>query len=146
MISTELVATKEINGKNYSIIKYCPNFALILFLDGASIELEDAQEIIDLKETLYEPGEEMLVLVKSEGMLNVSKEAMLLLSDHDTPNNVIVSTALIVENLGLRMIANFFMSRFKPAFPTKIFRNTHSAINWSKEQLQIHRNINKMLG
>lgn len=146
MISTELVATKEIKGKNYSIIKYCPNFALILFLDGASIELEDAQEIIDLKETLYEPGEEMLVLVKSEGMLNISKEAMLLLSDHNTPNNVIVSTALIVENLGLRMIANFFMSRFKPVFPTKIFRNTHSAINWSKEQLQIYQNTNKMLG
>lgn len=145
MISTELVATKEIKGKNYSIIKYGPNFALILFLDGASIELEDAQEIIDLKETLYEPGEEMLVLVKSDGMLNISKEAMLLLSDHDTPNNVIVSTALIVENLGLRIIANFFMARFKPVFPTKIFRNTHSAVKWSKEQLAIHQNTNKIL-
>lgn len=145
MISTELVATKEINGKNYSIIKYCPNFSLILFLDGASIELEDAQEIVDLKETLYEPGEEMLVLVKSDGMLNISKEAMKLLSDHDTPNNVIVSTALIVENLGLRIIANFFMARFKPVFPTKIFRNTNSAIKWSKDQLSIYQNINKIL-
>ncbi len=37
------------------------------------------------------------------------------------------------------------MARFEPVSPTKIFRNTNSAIKWSNDQLSIYENINKIL-
>ena len=131
-----------IERKNFHLIKYGSYYCMILFLDSATIELEDAEEIVALKETMYTPGEEMSVLVKTKGIFNISKDAMALLSDHDTPNNVVVSSALIVENLGLRMLANFYVTTVKPVYKTKIFRTFSGAMKWSTEQLNLYKSIN----
>lgn len=140
MIINKLEVTKKITRPNFHLIKYGRYYSMILFLDGASIELEDATDIIALKETLYEPEEEMVVFARSEGMFNVSKEAMKLLSNHPTPNNDVISTVLIVENLGLRLVANFYVNTVKPSYPIKIVRTFEKAVQWSSHMLKDHFN------
>jgi hypothetical protein len=146
MYTEKLNISNQIERKGFKLLKLGKNFSMILFLDGASINLEEAQEIISLKETMYEVGEEMVVLVKSEGLMDISKEAMNLLSDHATPDNVIVSSALIVENLGLRLVANFFINAVKPKYPAKVFRTDSKAVDWSQRQLELYKNSITALG
>lgn len=138
MIINKLEISNTIIKPSYHLIKYGNYYSMILFLDGASIELEDAKDIIKLKESLYEPGEEMVVFARSEGMFNVSKDAMNLLSNHPIPNNDVVSTVLIVENLGLRMVANFYVNTVKPTYPIKIVRTFDKAVQWSSPILNDH--------
>lgn len=145
MNTNELSISKQIERNHFKLLKFGKNLSMILFLDGASINIEEAREIISLKETMYEPDEEMVVLVKSEGLMDISKEAMNLLSDHATPENVIVSSALIVENLGLRLVANFFVNTVKPKYATKVFRSLSKAIEWSEKQLDIYRKSQSIL-
>ncbi len=145
MSTNELPISNQIERKHFKLLKYGKNLSMILFRDGASINIEEAKEIISLKETMYEPDEEMVVLVKSEGLMDISKEAMNLLSDHATPENVIVSSALIVENLGLRLVANFFVNTVKPKYATKVFRSLSKAISWSEKQLDLYRKSQSIL-
>lgn len=55
-------------------------------------------------------------------------------ADSFKKNPVISSYAIIADNLGYRMIANFYLKINKPVTPYKIFQNTEDAIQWLYRQ------------
>lgn len=55
-------------------------------------------------------------------------------ADSFKKNPVISSYAVIADNLGYRMIANFYLKINKPVTPYKIFQNTEEAVQWLHKQ------------
>jgi hypothetical protein len=47
-----------------------------------------------------------------------------------------IAKALLIENLGHRLVGNFYMRVIKPAMKTKIFTDREKALEWLREVIK----------
>lgn len=100
-------------------------------LAGKHIDVEDIQNIREANLKLS-GGKQYVVLVSTGGLSTISKEAMQLISAKDYSDKAIAK-ALLIENLGHRLVGNFYLKVIKPAMKTKIFTDREKALEWLRE-------------
>jgi hypothetical protein len=103
-------------------------------LTGHHIDVADIHQIREANLKLS-GGEQYVVLVSTGRLSTISKEAMQLISAKDYSDKAIAK-ALLIENLGHRLVGNFYMRVIKPAMKTKIFTDREKALEWLREVIK----------
>ncbi len=109
-------------------------FTLLIFKDKVDFELEDAIEVDDI--TLdFVDGKPFVTLVDARNISsNMSHEAREYFANDKRIIDIRKAQAIVVNNLHSRLIANFYMTFYKPANPIKIFSDYDKAKKWIWER------------
>jgi hypothetical protein len=101
--------------------------------DYATLEEKDLLEIKRVNKQLSK-GQPYAVLVDSGIYTAISKEARELSASKEFAQSTIAK-ALLVRNLGQRLVGQFYIKINKPQIRTKIFADREKAIEWLNRQI-----------
>ncbi|MGZ4034380.1 MAG: DUF7793 family protein [Bacteroidia bacterium] len=72
-------------------------------------------------------------LIISKGYINIEKETREYFREEG--NLYTIADAFIIDSIGLKMIANFYLKFEKPVNPSKMFNNVDDALKWLSNYL-----------
>ncbi len=103
----------------------------VKYLEG---QLIDVKEKILEKHALQElsKGKKHPILISFESFVSITKEAKeysILIE----PEQPFLAVAIVVENLGYQLMADFYFKFYKPKIAYKVFKSEDRAIEWLKE-------------
>jgi hypothetical protein len=129
LITTKSKILNQISTDNYQIC----------LLESGVIEIswkENIQEITvemlkELKSCILDfgGGKKMPVFISTINFLNITSEARKYAASK-TGQEFTLANAVLIDNLGKKMMFNFFMKINKPYTPTKAFRTREDAFQW----------------
>lgn len=73
-----------------------------------------------------------LIDIRNISFNYIPKEVLQYLSDNPF-NQYQIKVAVVIDNLALKLLANFYMKVFKPKVITRVFDSETKAINWLKQ-------------
>ncbi|MEX1003652.1 MAG: hypothetical protein WDZ35_16150 [Crocinitomicaceae bacterium] len=107
----------------------------IVYTDAYEIEKHHAKEIADAFYDACE-GKPAYCLTDMQGQYNAfTAEAQKYLSN-EAPvirKKLVLASAIVVDNLANRLIAKFFITFYKPAYPAKVFKSNEEGLAWLNE-------------
>lgn len=95
---------------------------------GLDINLEVAKEIVRIR-ILFTEGKKMPAMIKSEGIISMTKPARQFLASDEAITGLSAS-AIIVNSGFSRFLGNFFVQVNKTKLPVKIFSDVGRAEKW----------------
>jgi hypothetical protein len=101
--------------------------------EGVHVEKQDVQELKEANQGLA-GGEKYAVLISPHYLSTFSKEARELTASFEFAMDTVAS-AIIVDNMGHRLVGEFYLQVNKPHINTKLFSNKEDAIDWLRLQL-----------
>jgi hypothetical protein len=107
------------------------NLIFIHLFENASIEIPEVEEMYKNLNTLVNNEPHYLVVVPSHGNTS-SQEARKYAAELKEKN--IIAEALIVNSLGIRILANFYIKVNRPKQKIRTFSNIASALTWINSQ------------
>lgn len=118
---------KEINTSK--VVHYIKNDVLhIVFKNDVIVDLDDMIESKKVREELQK-GNPMKVFVDARGLFQITKDAREFASLEENAK-MSSKMAIVVNSLGIRMVANFFVKVNKPNTPSKMFSTKEKALEW----------------
>ncbi len=104
----------------------------LIFKDNAEIDVKEVRELVKAAETLS--GNKTYLLMSDVRVhLTITSEARKVAAEKkEAP--FLVANAVIVNNLPVRVTANFFSSFNKPFFAFKVFSDEKKALTWLLKQ------------
>jgi hypothetical protein len=111
-----------------------PNLLENFVLDYAVIELEDLLEAKKINQELTN-GEPYVAILTFGDMTEVTKEAREQIASLQHKQNTIAK-AILIKNIGERLLGNFYLSVNKPFIKTRLFTNRELALIWLRQELQ----------
>ena len=102
-------------------------------LEGCTMEVEDVLELKTLNKSIAE-GKPYAIVVSFEHLADVSKKAKELIASKEFAEFTIAK-ALLVDNIGHRLVGNFYLTINKPYMKTKVFTDKAAAIEWLKSEI-----------
>jgi hypothetical protein len=126
MQRTEIIRTIDLEKSTVCLLK--DDVVEVSIKDNSLVECEDMEKIFAAENELMEDRKRFVIFISPQ-VGTVSKEAREFSAKAETSENAIAK-ALIVKNVGMRMIANFFIAVNKPPVPHKIFETRLEALNW----------------
>jgi len=118
--------------------------ANVYLLSGDIIKIEPIENVeFDVEEInqLQEAKRELLgdkkhgVIFVTPHMGDMTKEAKILASG-ETANKNAIAKAVVLRNLGMRIMAQFFISFNKPSVEHAVFQNEKEALVWLREKIK----------
>ncbi|PCH92558.1 MAG: hypothetical protein COB85_08030 [Bacteroidetes bacterium] len=117
-----------------TLSKFNEDTIRIKFKDGANVNLEEAIEIRDQSFLLF-PDRKFLALVDASKIFgNVSPEALKFFAQDELLISRRMAQAIVVDNLALKILANFYLRVMQPKREAKIFSKEEDAISWLSER------------
>ncbi len=128
------------NNENYSFIKeiVTQTVRLRLLPDGIihytylpNSEVDDLHHQINHEALLklINDGQKYPALLDGDDFANVTPEGRKLVRELE-PFIPVSARAMVIKQLGQRILANFYIKIQEPMIPTKIFNNYEDALNW----------------
>jgi hypothetical protein len=103
----------------------------LVFKEGADLDATQVREFVKASEKLS-GGEPYLLLSDARVHLTISSEGRKVAADKkEVPN--LVANAVLVNNLAVRLTANFFINFNKPHFKYRVFNDEVKALKWLKK-------------
>lgn len=102
-------------------------------LEDCTMEVEDVQALKTLNKSIAD-GNPYAIVVSFEHLADVSKKAKELIASKEFAEYT-VAKALLVDNIGHRLIGNFYLAINKPYIKTKVFTDKMAAIEWLKSEI-----------
>jgi len=102
-------------------------------LEGCTMEVEDVLELKTLNKSIAE-GKPYAIVVSFEHLADFSKKAKELIASKEFAEYT-VAKALLVDNIGHRLIGNFYLAINKPYIKTKVFTDRTAAIEWLRLEI-----------
>lgn len=116
-----------------TIEKLNDDVLITIYKHGGIVELEDAVEIDNTHFELCN-GREVYTIVDMGGIENkVTKKAQEFYTKKGKMIPYIKAVGLVMDGLSNRLMARFYMSLYKPYYPTKIFSSRSRALKWFEE-------------
>ncbi|MCD6065581.1 MAG: hypothetical protein K0S33_407 [Bacteroidetes bacterium] len=100
--------------------------------DGMTIDLPEMWENYNATIQLN-PAGDYPVIFETRGYVNITKEARELAATKEMAKES-CAMAIMVDNMAMRIFANFYMKVNKPMRPTRSFTDKQKAIAWCKEE------------
>lgn len=101
-----------------------------IYRDRYVVKLKDAKEVTAAFEKFYPEGPVYTLVNLNKKFLNSSIPALQYFASQAAIIPRIKGNAVILSNLPTRIMVRFFIKSFKPKYPTKIFANKESALEW----------------
>ncbi|MES2799916.1 MAG: hypothetical protein V4638_07855 [Bacteroidota bacterium] len=117
-----------------------PNLLENFVLDYCVIEVEDLLEAKKINQEITK-GQPYAAILTFGKMTEVTKEAREQIASLQHKQNV-VAKAILVNNIGHRLLGNFYLTVNKPFIKTRIFSNREMALKWLRSQLNEHNKVN----
>lgn len=118
------------------VTRYAPNLIYMVYTDKIRIEKEHIVEFNDLIDDWIPDGQQAFFLINITGKYNdFSREAQDYLAK-DAPilaKGKVKATAIILNNLAGRILVKFFISIFKPKYPTQFFGSESKGYEWLRK-------------
>lgn len=105
----------------------------VTFEPGAEITGEDAARLLELAKITATDAEYFRVIFDLRTSPVITDEARKFAASGG-PGKYISSFAILVTDLPMRLVGNFFIRFHKPHQPTQIFSDTDEAVRWSLAQ------------
>ncbi len=102
----------------------------ITYKNEYDIHLADVTELNDVLTDLVETGPIYSIVNANSKFFNLSKDAQEYLATTAPIVSRIKGSAVLINNLPIRLIVRFFISTYNPKFPTKIFKHEEEAKEW----------------
>lgn len=103
-------------------------------LNYSVIELADLLEAKKINQELTK-GEPYAAILTFGEMTEVTKEAREQIASLEHKQNV-VAKAILVNNIGHRLLGNFYLTVNKPFIKTRLFTVREAALSWLRQELQ----------
>jgi len=110
-----------------------PGVIEVVVQDNANLEVEDIIAIREANQILAKGNRYVVVLI-SGFHTTITKEAREESAKKEY-GETRKAMAFIINNLGQRLIGNFFIQMNKPPTPTKIFTSKDEGLKWAKSHL-----------
>lgn len=110
-----------------------PSIIENVVLQGQTMEVEDVLELKKLNKSIAE-GKPYAIVVRFEHLADVSKKAKELIASKEFAEFT-MAKALLVDNIGHRLVGNFYLTINKPFMKTKVFTDKTAAIEWLKSEI-----------
>jgi hypothetical protein len=111
-----------------------PNLLENFVLDYAVIELEDLLEAKKINQELTK-GEPYVAILTFGAMTEVTKAAREQIASFEHKQNTIAK-AILVNDIGNRLLGNFYLAVNKPFIKTRLFTSRESALEWLRHELK----------
>ncbi|OIQ36137.1 MAG: hypothetical protein BM555_03275 [Crocinitomix sp. MedPE-SWsnd] len=120
------------------IYKIASDVLVMRFKTDRLVVLADVKEL-DTILCEVANGEDVFVIVDALGIQsNMNTEAQKYFSRESTISKSTIATAVLLDNLPIRLTASVFIKFHKPVFPTKMFSKKGSALSWF-DKIRIQR-------
>ena len=117
-----------------TLSKFDKQTVRIQFKDGANVNLAEATQIRDKAFTLF-PDRKFLAFIDATGIYgNVTPEALRFFARDEKLISKRMAQAILVNNLPLKILANFYIRVIRPAREAKIFSKLEDAKTWLSER------------
>lgn len=127
--SVEII--KEIDTPKVYLALRKDGIGYVLLKDNTELNIELQTELLKLYDELNDKKLTPFIFAAGEGV-TITKEAR----DNATlieDISALKASAVVVDNLAYRMIANFYLTFNKPKRPYKVFSKREEAIKWLKQ-------------
>jgi hypothetical protein len=105
----------------------------LTFEPGVEITGEDAAKLLELAKITANNVEYFRVIIDLRTSPVITDEARKFAAS-GSPSDYISSFAILVADLPMRLVGNFFIRFHKPKQPTQIFSDAEEAVRWSLKQ------------
>lgn len=105
----------------------------LTFIPGVEITGEDASGLLELAKITANDQEYFRVIIDLRTSPVITDEARKFAAS-GAPSGYISSFAILVSDLPMRLVGNFFIRFHKPGQPTQIFSDPEEAVRWSLAQ------------
>ena len=79
-------------------------------------------------------GESYGIIIESRNISsNITGGALNYLAEHAPSRELTLASAMLVNNLPIRLLAKVYIRYHKPPYPSKIFKDRESAEKWMEE-------------
>ena len=117
-----------------SISKFDEETVLIKFKDGANVMQAEAVQIRDKSFDLF-PEKKFLALIDARNIFGtIAPDAMNFFAKDKELTSRRMAQAIVVNNLPLKILANFYLRVKKPAREAVIFSQLEDAVTWLSER------------
>ncbi len=124
----DLIFLKEF--KAMFVYKVEPNIIYLKFKEAVDLEEEEMKSIIEFTLQFSEIGYIYYITDVRVQLHTMSQEARSFLANHTKAKELGIKSAILAENIGVRLVANFYISVMKPNIPTKLFKDEDTALKW----------------
>lgn len=108
-------------------------FMIVRILDKSDIDEKNVEEGIKAGEKLSNGKAYYTIIdVRDINLGHVTMKAFSSNAKSDLVKNKLAE-AVVLNSIGIRLLANFYIKTFKPKVPTKIFTNLEDAKKWLRE-------------
>ena len=105
----------------------------LTFEPGVEIAGEDAAQLLDLAKITANDQEYFRVIIDLRTSPIITDDARKFAAS-GAPSGYISSFAILVNDLPMRLVGNFFIRFHKPGQPTQVFSDPEEAVRWSLAQ------------
>ena len=133
-----MLVTRELNITCAEIALLDSGIIVLQYKPDYEVELEDVKQVEQAFIELSSNGDIYCLMDTSGRFNNYTNEAQKFLSKEASivQNKKIKGSAVVIDNLPNRLLAQFFSKFFKPEFPMKIFSNQDGGKVWLKELME----------
>ncbi|PCH92559.1 MAG: hypothetical protein COB85_08035 [Bacteroidetes bacterium] len=104
--------------------------------EGANIKVPEVTEFRDRILELASQKKFLLLIDISDVFFSSSNEAMKVFSQDSELVKLRVAQAIVVDNLAIKLLANFYIKVARPPGEAKLFKRMSEAVSWLSEQKQ----------
>lgn len=121
----------ELNSANISLDR--DRVLLIKFKSGADVDIEETKKIMNLSAEMVDKKRFYVLVDARDIFVSVDHKSRKYMAEHEV-NKYNIAQAMVVNNMPVRMIANFYLRFYKHAYPMKVFKNINKARAWLMRQ------------
>ncbi len=118
---------------SYATIEKRDDIIWMIMKEDADLDVKEIEEFTAIFEKMsnYKP---YFLIADARVNLSISPEARKAAATKEI-SSLLVANAVIVNNVAVRMVANFFIAVNKPHFKYKVFNTETEALIWVKKQM-----------
>jgi len=102
---------------------------LIKFKNKVDVDIEEAKKIMSLSYDIVEKTPFYLIVDARDVLSSVDHDSRKFMSEHEI-NKINIAQAIIVNNMPIRLLANFYLKFYKHSHPMKVFTDINEARKW----------------
>jgi hypothetical protein len=116
---------------SYVTVENRDGIVWLVFKEGVEIDVKELKEFTQASEVLSD-NEPYLLISDARVNLSITSEARKLAASKKG-TSLLIANAVLVNNLAVRLTANFFTSFNKPHFKYRVFNDESKALRWIKK-------------
>lgn len=131
-------------NKEYYILEYKDDIFFVDYNEGTEITKEILRNML---QNMLDLSKGIPFAVYSDITKNISSTAEArIYGAKNEFTNYIIASAVVTNNLAVKIMVNFFISFNKPEKPVRLFKNKMDAVHWLKNQVELYNRKNTTKG